>query len=236
VTTTLPIVLVPGLLTSPRLYGEQLPYLWRLGPVTIAAITHDDSIGAMAGRILADAPPRFALAGLSMGGYVAFEVMRRAAGRVAGLALLNTTARLDGPARTERRRAQIALAGSGRFGEIADQLLPLLVHPDRVGEPALRDLVRVMADETGPDAFVRQQIAVMGRPDSRPGLAAIGCPTLVVVGEDDQLIPPSHSVEIADRLPGARLVTVPDCGHLCTLEQPGPVTDALVDWATRLVT
>jgi pimeloyl-ACP methyl ester carboxylesterase len=235
VTTSLPIVLVPGLLTTPRLYGDQLPYLWRLGPVTIAGTTYDDSIAAMAGRILADAPPRFALAGLSMGGYVAFEIMRRAAGRVAGLALLDTSAHPDGPEQTERRRAQIALAGSGRFDEIVDQLFPLFVHPDRMGDRALYDLVREMAGETGLDAFVRQQIAIMGRPDSRPGLAAIDCPTLVVVGDDDRLTPPSHSIEIADRIPGARLVTVPECGHLCTVERPEFVTGALVDWLTRLI-
>jgi pimeloyl-ACP methyl ester carboxylesterase len=92
-----------------------------------------------------------------------------------------------------------------------------------------------MADETGPDAFVRQQIAIMGRPDSRPGLAAIGCPTLVVVGRTTSSSRRRTRFELAERIPGARLVTVPDCGHLCTVERPGPVTDALVDWLTRLI-
>jgi pimeloyl-ACP methyl ester carboxylesterase len=229
-TEPLLIVLVPGLLTSPRLFAEQLPALWRLGPVTIAAITHDDTMAAIAGRILATAPPRFALAGLSMGGYVAFEIARQAPDRLARLALLDTSARPDTPEQTERRRAQIALARGGRLGEVADQQFPLLLHPSRHGDPAARALVRLMADETGPEAFVRQQRAIIGRPDSRPGLAAIACPTLVLVGEDDVLTPPPLSSEIAAGVPGARLVVVPGSGHLSTLDQPERVTEALVAW------
>jgi pimeloyl-ACP methyl ester carboxylesterase len=176
----LPIVLVPGLLTSPRLYANQLPALWQHGPVTIAAATHDPSIAAIASRILADAPPRFALAGLSMGGYVCFEITRQAPDRVDRLALLDTSARPDTPELTEQRQAQIALARGGRFAEVADQQFPLLVHRSRYGDPSARDLVRLMAEETGAEAFIRQQQANIGRADSRPGLGAIGCPTLVL--------------------------------------------------------
>ena len=120
----LPIVLVPGLLTSPRLYANQLPALWQHGPVTIADNTRDDTMAAIAGRILADAPPRFALAGLSMGGYICFEIVRQAPDRVDRLALLDTSARPDTPEVTERRQAQIALARGGRLGEVADQQFP----------------------------------------------------------------------------------------------------------------
>jgi pimeloyl-ACP methyl ester carboxylesterase len=229
-TDPLPIVLVPGLLTSPRLFAEQLPALWRLGPVTIAATTHDDTMAAMAGRVLAAAPPRFALAGLSMGGYVAFEIARRAPDRLARLALLDTSARPDRPEQTERRNAQIALVRAGRLGEVVDQQFPLLFHPSRQGDPAARALARLMADETGPDGFVRQQRAIIGRPDSRPGLAAIACPTLVLVGEDDVLTPPPLSSEIAAGVPGARLVQVPGSGHLSPLDQPERVTEALMEW------
>ena len=225
-----PVVLVPGLLTSPRLYAGQLPAVWRHGPVTIADNTRDDTMAAIAGRILATAPPRFALAGLSMGGYIAFEVVRQAADRVARLALLDTSARPDTPAQTDRRQAQIALARGGRFAEIADQQFPLLVHPSRDDDPAARELVRLMADETGPEAFIRQQQAIIGRPDSRPGLAAIACPTLVLVGDGDQLTPPELSSEIAAGIPGARLVVVPGAGHLSTVDQPDQVTRALVEW------
>ena len=106
----LPMVLVPGLLTSPRLYAEQLPSLWRLGPVTIAGNTRDDTMAARSpAASWPPPPPRFALTGLSMGGYVAFEILRQAPDRVARLALLDTTARPDTPEQTERRNAQIAL-------------------------------------------------------------------------------------------------------------------------------
>jgi pimeloyl-ACP methyl ester carboxylesterase len=226
----LPIVLVPGLLTSPRLYTNQLPALWQHGPVTIAATTHDDTITAIARRLLAHAPARFALAGLSMGGYVCFEVLRQAPERVARLALLDTTARPDTPELTQRRQAQIALARSGRLAEVADQQFPLLIHPARQGDSAVRELVRLMAAETGAEGFVRQQQAIIGRADSRPGLGAIGCPTLVLVGDSDQLTPPELSAELADGIPEARLVVVAGSGHLTPLDQPEEVTKALVAW------
>ena len=226
----LPIVLVPGLLTSPRLYANQLPALWQHGPVTIAATTHDDTITAIAGRLLAHAPARFALAGLSMGGYVCFEVLRQAPERVARLALLDTTARPDTPELTQRRQAQIALARSGRLAEVADQQFPLLIHPSRHDDAAVRGLVRLMASETGAEAFIRQQQAIIGRVDSRPGLGAIGCPTLVLVGDSDQLTPPELSAELADGIPEARLVVVAGSGHLTPLDQPEEVTKALVAW------
>jgi pimeloyl-ACP methyl ester carboxylesterase len=226
----LPIVLVPGLLVTARLYAEQIPALWRLGPVTVADHTRDDSMAAIARRILADAPPRFALAGLSMGGYVAFEIVRQAPERVARLALLSTSARLDPPEITERRHRQIAFAQEGRFGDLADMQFPLLVHRSRREDEGLQTLVRLMADETGGEAFVREQTAIIGRADSRPDLARIACPTLVVVGDGDELIAPESSVEIADSIPGARLVTVAECGHLSTLERPAQVTAALTEW------
>ena len=226
----LPIVLIPGLLCSPRLYGEQLPELWRFGPIVIADHTRDDSVAGLARRILASAPPRFALVGLSMGGYTAFEIMRRAPDRVVRLALLDTSARPDTPEASERRRAQIGLVQSGHFTEVVDQLFTLWVHRTRRNDESLRRTVRRMAEETGPQAFARQQMAIMTRPDSRPDLAAIRCPTLVLVGDGDEATPPDRAAEIANGIPAARLVSVPECGHLSTLERPQPVTQALVEW------
>ena len=226
----LPIVLVPGLNCSARLYSEQIPLLWRHGPVTVADHRHDETTAAIANRILAGAPPRFALAGLSMGGYVALAMVRQAPERVARLALLDTSARSDLPEQSERRRALIALAEGGRFGDVADLLFPVFVHRDRRGDAALRRIVQVMAEETGPDAFVRQQRALMSRPDSRPLLASIGCPTLVLVGDGDELTPPALSEEIASGISGSRLIVVTDCGHLSTLEKPQAVNAALIDW------
>lgn len=216
-TEPLPVMLVPGLLASARLYGEQLPVLWRLGPVTIADHTRDASMPAIASRILTAAPPSFALVGLSMGGYIAFEILRQAPDRVARLALLDTTARPDTPEQTQRRQAQIALARGGRFAEVLDLLFPVLIHRNRQNDVVLGRLVRLMADDIGPEAFIRQQQAIMGRPDSRPRPAGIGCPTLVLVDDGDELIPPDRSAEIASGIQGARLVMVPDCGHLSTL-------------------
>jgi pimeloyl-ACP methyl ester carboxylesterase len=226
----LPIVLVPGLLCTARLYAGQIPALSRVGPVTVADHTRDDSMAAIAQGILRDAPPRFALAGLSMGGYVALEIVRQAPERVARLALLSTSASLDPPEITERRRRQIALAQDGRFDAVAGMQFPLLVDRSRLDDEDLQTLVRLMADETGAEAFVREQTAIIGRADSRADLAAIACPTLVVVGAGDNLIPPQRSAEIADAIPGARLVTVAECGHLSTLERPAQVTEALMEW------
>jgi pimeloyl-ACP methyl ester carboxylesterase len=228
--TPLPIILVPGLLCSARLYRHQIPDLWQCGPVMIADHTRDDTMAGIARRILSNAPPRFVLLGLSMGGYIAFEIVRQAPRRVAKLALLDTSARPDTPEQSERRRAQIVLAGNDGLVEIADRLFPILVHRSRHAHQGLQRLVRQMARETGPEAFMRQQEAIMGRPDSRPGLDAIDRRTLVIVGDGDELLPPALSEEIADGIPGARLVVVPQCGHLSTLERPRFVTKTLVDW------
>ena len=227
---SLPIVLVPGLNCSARLYAEQIPALWQFGPVMVADHTRDDSMTAIARRILAAAPPRFALAGLSMGGYLAMEVTRQAPERVAKLALLDTGARAETPQRTESRRRVIELAETGRFTEVPDLQFPVFVHRDRHGDAALKNLVRLMAEETGPQAFLRQERAIIGRADAREGLPAIRCPTLVLVGDGDTLTPPPLSEEIAALIPGARLVVIADCGHLSTLERPAAVTQALVEW------
>jgi pimeloyl-ACP methyl ester carboxylesterase len=221
-------VLIPGLLCTPRLYADQVPALWRLGSVTVASHTRDDSMSGIARRILSDAPPKFALIGLSMGGYVAFEVQRQAPDRIEKLALLDTTARPDAPEQTEQRKRQIEMARTGRFEGIAQLLFPRFVSAARQGDRALQAIVRAMAEDTGPEAFVRQQTAIMNRADSRSGLASIRCPTLVLVGADDSLTPPERAAEMAAAIPGARRVVVPSCGHLSTLEQPQAVTEALV--------
>src|SRR5947207_11086074 len=133
---SMPILLVPGLVSSPRIFGPVLPVLWRLGPVTVANHIRDDNMGAIARRILAEAPPRFALAGHSMGGYIAFEIMRQAPARVARLALVNTQARPDTAEATARRRGMMARAQSGYRG-VLDELFPGFVHPSREGDAAL---------------------------------------------------------------------------------------------------
>src|SRR3569833_2788423 len=134
----IPVVLIPGLLASPRLKAEQLPQLWSIAPVTVAAHTRDETKGAIPRRILAAAPPEFALVGLSMGGYISFEIMRVAAERVVKLALLDTSARPDLPEQSETRRAQIADAKAGRLLDVLDRAFPTWVRPGRRGGPAGR--------------------------------------------------------------------------------------------------
>lgn len=227
---SLPVVLVPGLNCSPRLYEPQMAALWAFGPVTVADHTRDDTVAAIARRILGTAPPRFALAGLSMGGYIAFEIVRQAADRVAKLALLDTGSRDDPPEAQEKRRVNIALAESERFGEIVDAQYPLYVHPGRATDAALKAVYVAMCEDTGPQVYVRQQQAIMSRADSRPLLPSIRCPTLVLVGEQDGATPVALSQEMAVAIPRARLVVVPECGHLSTLEKPEAVTKELVAW------
>jgi pimeloyl-ACP methyl ester carboxylesterase len=227
---TMPILLVPGLVSSPRIFAPVVPALWRFGPVSVANHIRDDNMGAIARRILAEAPPRFALAGHSMGGYIAFEIVRQAPDRVAKLALINTQARPDTPEATARRRDLIARAQGGEYHAILDELFPGFVHPSRLGEAALRQLVHDMGDDIGVEAFVRQQTAIMGRADSRPTMAWIKCPTLVLTGDADNTIPNSLSVEMAQGIPGARLTIIPDCGHLPQVERTQACVDALVQW------
>jgi pimeloyl-ACP methyl ester carboxylesterase len=230
----LPVVLVPGLNCSLRLYAPQLPTLWQFGPVVVADHRSDERIADIAERILADAPPRFALVGLSMGGYIAFEILRRASARVAGLALLDTSARPESPEQTIRRKAQIDMARGGRFDEIVEQMYAVLSRSAGLGDARMQELIRTMAAETGPDAFIRQQTAIMGRADSRPTLSTLRCPTLVVVGDEDKLTPPELAVEIAQGIPDARLEVVAECGHLSTLDQPERVTTILASWMRTL--
>jgi len=227
---SLPLLLVPGLTCTARLYEPQVAVLWSFGPVMVADHRRDADIAEIAARILKDAPPRFALAGLSMGGYIAFAMLRQAPERIAKLALLDTAARPDTPEQTEGRKVQIAMAQSGRYGEIPDLAIPRYLNAKHQGDASLTGIVRQMVAETGPEAFVRQQQAIMSRPDSRPILASIRCPTLVLVGDADVATPPELNKEIADGIPGSKLVTIPDSGHLTAIEQPDAVNAALSDW------
>jgi len=227
---SLPLVLVPGLLCSARLYASQITALWPQGPVTVADHRRDDSMEAIAARILKDAPQHFALAGLSMGGYVAFAMMRLAPERIAKLALLDTSARPDLPEQKADREKFIAMAQAGKLNDVVETLTPKFLHRDHAKDEGLKKIVRDMAHDTGPDAFVRQQKAIMNRHDSRPLLSEIGCPTLVLVGEGDELTPPELAREIAADILGSRLVVVPSCGHLSTIEKPDAVNAAMIEW------
>lgn len=228
--TPLPLVLVPGLLLTEGMWAHQTRHLADVAEITIADTLRDESIEEMADRLLAEAPARFALAGLSMGGYVAMAVMRKAPERVTKLALMDTQARPDTAEATRRRRGLIALSDQGKFKGVTPRLLPMLVHEERLEDRSLVDPIMAMAEAVGQAGFVRQQTAIMGRPDARPGLARVACPTLVLCGRQDALTPLALHEEMADLIPGARLAIIEECGHLPPLERPHAATALLRDW------
>lgn len=225
-----PILLIPGLVCTAELFAPQLPALWTRGPVTVASTLGGDSMEAIAEDILSNAPPRFALAGLSMGGYVAFEILRRAPERVERLALLDTSARPDTPEQTERRRGLMARLDSESFEAVIEPVLRGLPAPARREDETLFQTNLRMARAVGPDGFRRQTRAIIGRVDSRPDLPGVKVPTLVLVGEQDAVTPPEVAREMAGTIPGARLSVIPDSGHVSTLEQPDAVARALLGW------
>ena len=226
----LPVLLIPGLASSARVYNPVIPALWRFATVTVANHVRDDSMAAIAKRILSEAPPRFALVGHSMGGYIAFEIMRQAPERVERLALINTQARPDTPEGSANRRGQMAAAQAGNYDKAMDAFYQMLVHPSRRDDAALKDVTRAMFADVTPEEFVRQQTAIIGRVDSRPTLSAIRCPTLVLTGDQDLLLPHHLSDEMAEGIAHAALVTIPECGHMPQFERPEATVAALTDW------
>ena len=233
------LLLLPGLLCDARLWRDVLPWL-PTGEVLVADLTRDDSLDAMATRALAQADAAwgagagFAVAGLSMGGYAALALWRAARPRISHMALLDTSARADSQEGARRRRAMMALARTGMFRGVTPRLVPLLLHPSRIAGPLARE-VMAMAESVGREAYLRQQQAIIGRPDSRAMLAGIDVPTLVGVGEADALTPPHLAEEIVAAIPGAVLARFPGCGHLPCMEDPGAVGRAMAAWlgATR---
>lgn len=227
------VVLLPGLLCDDALWRAQSAGLAPRCRVQVARIDKGETIAEIAGHILAAAPPRFALAGLSLGGYIAFEILRQAPARVRRLALLDTSARPDDAEKQRRRRGLIELAQKGRFKGVTPRLIPSLIGPAAQDDPAIVGTILEMAGRLGRDGFIRQQNAILSRPDSRPDLPAISCPTLVAVGALDQLTPPDLSAEMAAAIAGAVLHVFKDCGHLPPLERPDETTAVLGDWLDR---
>ncbi len=225
-----PLALLPGLLCDAQLWAPQVSALADLAEPRIADFTSQSSIGEMAESVLAMMPPHFALAGLSMGGYVAFEILRRAPERILRLALLDTKADPDTEEQTARRRGLIELAEKGEFKGVTPRLLPLLIHEARLEDEILVGVVTAMAEAVGKAAFLRQQQAIMGRPDSRPTLVKISCPTLVLCGREDVLTPVDKHTAMAAGIRDARLLVIDDCGHLSTIERPEAVNGALRAW------
>ena len=226
----IPLVLLPGLLCDAALWRDQIEALSDIVEATVADLSRDDQLGPMAQRVLSGAPESFALAGLSMGGYVALEIARQAPDRILRMALLNTSARADSHEQTAQRQALIDLARRGEFKGVTPRLLPQLVHPDRMNDSQLTETVFEMAERVGREAFQRQQRVIMNRPDSRRDLGLIHCPTLVLCGRQDLRTPLAVSEEMAEKIPRARLVVIENCGHLAPLERPQEVSIALREW------
>lgn len=227
------LVLVPGLNCTERLFAPQIEALSGACRTVVADHLRDDAMGSIAGRLLAEAPERFALAGLSMGGYIALEVMRQAPERVTRLALLDTSARPDTEEATANRRRLMALVEAGRLEDVHAGRWERLVHPDHRSDRALEEIHREMLRETGPEAYLRQQRAIIARADLRPMLPGIEIPTLVLVGAEDVITPPDLAREMAEAIEWASLVVVPECGHLSTLEQPEAVNRAMKAWLSQ---
>ena len=232
-TQRIPLLLVPGLLCDAALWRHQAEHLGDIADISVGETTRDETMPAMAQRVLEHAPPVFALAGLSMGGYVCLEIMRQAPERVRRLALLDTAAIADDAARRKQRQDLITLAETGKFKGVTPRLLPLLIHPDRLDDAALTGEVMEMAGRVGKAAFLMQQKAILSRTDSRPGLGAIDVPTLVLCGRQDALTPVARHAEMASAIPGARLGVIEDCGHLSTMERPEAATALMRDWLLR---
>lgn len=223
--------MVPGLMCDEDLFAAQRTALVEDGfDVVVPRLSGPRSIGEMAQAVLTAAPDRFCLLGLSMGGYVALEVLRRAAERVEALALLDTSARPDSPEQTSHRRDLVRTAQDRGLEPVLEQLWPLEVAPSHVDDAGLRTRFDAMGHHLGVDVFARQQEAIIGRADSRLRLPAVTVPTLVLCGRQDALTPVEVHEEMAAAVGGAQLVVLEDCGHLSTWEQPDAVTAHLRHW------
>ena len=224
------ILFLPGLLEDADAFEPVISGLADVATTVVADLTRADTIAGLAQEALRQAPAeRFLLAGHSMGGYVALEILRQAPGRVAKLALLNTHARPDSAEATLNRRRLMALADRD-FEAVANELIPKLMTPGHAKDPVLTGIVGAMALAVGKEAFKRQETAIIGRIDSRPHLAAIRCPTLVIAARDDQLMPVPLLQELSDAIPGARLAIVEDSGHMASIEQPERVLELMREW------
>lgn len=227
---SLPLLMLNGLLCDAALWRHQVRDLSGIVTCHPADTTGHDSVAALARDVLAKAPAQFALVALSMGGYVALEIMRQAPERVLRLCLVNTQARPDTDEQRERRRLLIGMSRAGQFKGVTPRLLPMLIHPDRMQDVDLVDTITAMAERVGRDAFQRQQTAIMNRIDSRPSLKAIRCPVQIISGAQDTLTPPDVMRELAEGIPHARFDVLEHCGHLSPLERPDEVTRIIRAW------
>ncbi|MCK7614849.1 alpha/beta fold hydrolase [Roseibium sediminicola] len=220
------IVLIPGLMNDADLWRDQVSGLKDIAKPRVADITKGNTLAVLAEMVLATSADTFALAGFSLGGLVAQEVMRRAPERITHLALLDTTMLPDTPERAAEREALVAQAKKpGRFHGFGRKLARSYLSPVNQSNEDLIGRVRAMTERLGPEVFIRQ--TRIERPDSRASLTRIPCPTLVLCGRHDVLTPPSLHEDMARRIPGAELVILEESGHLTPIEEPDKVTASL---------
>lgn len=228
------LVLLPGLAGDSVMWRDQIDALARWLPRVTDVHMRHDSIEAMAAALLAENPGELALCGASMGGMIAMEAARQAPGRVVGLALLGTTARPETPEMRKLREDAIELFAQGRVAEVIEPNVALAFHPEQAKRPELTAAYLEFVLRAGPVQLVRQNRAVIGRPDARAHLPGLKCPTLVMGGEADLLTPFDNLEEIAALVTGARLVKLARCGHMLTMEKPQEVNAALDAWLAGL--
>lgn len=229
-----PLILLPGTLCDERLWAHQVEQLGDVADVTVGDLTLDNTIEGMARTVLDNAPEKFALAGLSLGGIVAMEVVHQAPDRVTKLAILNSNPYGPTPRQIDTWNHFKQLVKDGRFCEITKEyLLPHLIHPDRQQDKELTAMIIAMADQIGPNAYVRQLDALATRGDSRDRLTKIKCPTILVSGQEDSVCPLRLHKEMNGLIPNSQLSVINHCGHLSTIEQPEIVTSILKSWLVQ---
>lgn len=227
------LILLPGLASNEALWSAQRQALAPWSPRVTDVHSREDNIPAMAAALLHEHAGPLVLCGASMGGMIAMEAARQAPDRIAGLALLGTDARPDSPEMIQLRTNAIALFAQGRVREVIEPNIAFAFHPDNA--PALAGSYLEFVLAAGAEQLIRQNRAVIARPDARVHLPRVRCPVLVMCGDADQLTPPERSREIASLVPHARLVMVPRCGHMLTMERPEVVNEVLAEWLHSVI-
>lgn len=229
------LILLPGLASDHVMWRAQLEAITPLWNTHVTSVhSRYLTIADMAAALLVEHPGDLVLCGASMGGIVAMEAARQAPGRMRGLALLGTNARPETDDMRRLRQAAITLFEQGRSAELLRANVPLAFHADKARDVTLTRTYLDFVLAAGQEQLVRQNRAIMARPDARRHLPSVRCPVLVVCGDSDQLTPPECSQEIAALVPNATLVMVPRCGHMITMEQPQLVNQLLLDWLPTL--
>ena len=219
-------------LTDERLYSAQVAALSADYDCRVFVFRHQDSLGAMAEDVLANTPARFTVIGLSLGGYVAFELIRRQRDRLERIALLDTTAVADHPLRRASRFADIEKVRQGGIDALIPELASRWMLPAHAQRPDLVATMASMARSVGARGQFNQQTAMLARPDSHDDLARVDVPMLVMCGFEDPVTPIADHRAMAAQVRGSRLEFIADCGHLSTIEQPDAVNAVLAGWLT----